>query len=163
MTPRCCDALTRRAGTWVLARLLLCLGGLVAGCASTPQASSERDREAKQFGTHPASATLYVYRIDTSTEDSVLWIGERLIGATLRNTYFRVNLEPGRHVLTGMGHDDGRLRIEVRPGMLYFVALTVLAGQSRFELVPDATGRKAITNCCSLLENWAPGQRPLLR
>jgi hypothetical protein len=162
MTPRCCDAITRRTGAFALV-LLLGVIGLVTGCASTPQASDDRDKAAKQFGTHPASATLYVYRIDTSTDDSVLWIGERIIGATLRNTYFRVNLEPGRHVLTGMGHDDGRLPIDVRPGMLYFVALTVAAGQSRFELVPEAIGRKAVTNCCSLLENWAPGQRPLLR
>lgn len=143
--------------------LLLALAATLAGCASTPQASRERDAEARQFGTHPASSTLYVYRIDTSVDDTVLWIDDRLIGATLRNAYFRVNVDPGRHVLAGMAYDNGRLTLETRPGMLYFVELTVAAGQSHFRLVPEAVGRQVVANCCSLLENWAPGQRPLLR
>ena len=148
-----------RALTLVLAGALLC----AAGCASTPQATAERDAEAKRFGTHPSTATLYVYRPEPSGDDSVLWIDNRLIGSTLPYTYFRVFLDPGRHVLTGTAGDNGRITIETRPGMVYFVALRVITGQSRYELVPETIGRKVLANCCFLLENWAPGQRPLLR
>jgi hypothetical protein len=135
----------------------------LAGCASTPQASAERDAEAKQFGSAPATAAVYVYRNDTAHEDSVLWIDGRVIGSTLRRTFFRVHLEPGRHLLSGMAADNGHLILETRPGAVYFVALTVVAGQSHFQRVPDASGRKTLVNCCTLMENWAPGQRPLLR
>jgi len=148
----------RGPGFAVLSGLL----ALLAACASTPQATHERDREAKQFGTHPASATLYVYRLDSGAEDSALWINERLIGATLPYTYFRVHLDPGRHTLSGVGADNGRLTLDVRAGALYFVALTVQAGQSFYQPVPQRVGREVVAKCCHLLENWAPAQRPLL-
>ena len=151
-------------GTRALAVLaVVALAGLIAACTSTPEASHERDAEAKAFGSHPATATLYVYRTDTSIDDSVLWVDGRLIGSTLPYTFFRIHLDPGDHVLTGMAADNGRLKLETRPGAVYFVALTVSAGQSHFEQVPAETGQKVVTNCRSLMENWAPGQRPLLR
>ncbi len=138
---------------------------MLSGCASTPEASRERDADAKQFTTHPGYSTLYVYRPDTASPDAdtVLWIDGRLIGATLPKTYFRINLDPGKHTLSGMGYDNGTLTIETRPGELYFVSLYVASGESHFWRVPPEIGQKAIARCCGLLENWAPGQRPLLR
>jgi len=138
---------------------------LLAGCASTPQASREQDAEAKQYANSPGNSTVYVYRTDfgNAETDSVLWVDGRLIGATLPRSYFRINLEPGKHTLTGMGYDNGRLTIETRPGELYFVSLSVVSGNSLFWQVPADAGRQAIDRCCALLENWAPGQRPLLR
>jgi hypothetical protein len=138
---------------------------LLAGCASTPQATGERDADAKQFTTHPGNSTLYIYRPDSdgTESDNVLWIDGRIIGATLPRTFFRVNLDPGKHTLSGMGYDNGRLTIETRPGELYFISLYVLSGNSHFQLVPPEIGRPAVNRCCALMENWAPGQRPLLR
>jgi hypothetical protein len=150
-----------RCGARMLAALIL--ASLLSACASTPQASRERDSEAKKFGSSPAMATLYVYRTDTYVDDSVLWVDGRLIGATLPYTFFRIHLDPGEHLLTGMAADNGRLKLRTRPGAIYFVALTVSAGQSHFQQVPAETGRKVVANCCYLLENWAPGQRPLIR
>jgi hypothetical protein len=137
---------------------------LVTACASTPQASRERDAQAKEFNTHPGTAALYVYRTDIAfDEESVLYVGGRLIGSTLPGTYFRIDLRPGEHRLRGIGVDNGSLIIEVRPGALYFVSLRVVGGQSHFERVADAIARQSIQACCALLENWSPGQRPLLR
>lgn len=138
---------------------------ILAGCASTPQASSARDEEAKQFHSTPGSSTLYVYRPDAGNfeADTVLWIDGKLIGATLPRAFFRVNVEAGRHTLTGAGHDIGIIEIETRPGELYFVSLAVHAGISVFRLEAAEAGRKALLACCALMENWAPGQRPLLR
>jgi hypothetical protein len=138
---------------------------LFSGCASTPQASRERDADAKEFRTHPATAALFVYRPDSSSveEDSVLFVGNRLIGATLPGTFFRVDVRPGRHLLHGVAHDAGRLEVEVRPGEIYFVSLRVDGGGSHFALKHAEAGRRELLACCHLLENWAPGQRPLLR
>lgn len=138
----------------------------LAGCASTPQASFERDAEAKQFVTHPNAATIYVYRGDfpaADAMDSVLYVDNRLIGATLPGTYFRIDARPGVHLLYGFGYDQGRLKIDTRSGELYFVSLNVIAGNSRFAPINPEVGKKEVMRCCELLENWAPGQRPLLR
>ena len=146
--------------------IVLMVALLVTACASTPQASRERDAEAKRFGSSPAAATVYIYRPTTNPaphDETVLWIDNQLIGATLPLAYFRVHLEPGRHVMNGLAHDNGRLALEVRPGEVYFIEQLITSGQSQFRLVSADLGMKVITNCCHLLETWAPGQRPLLR
>ena len=143
----------------------LLIAMLLAGCASTPQASRERDADAKQFVSHPATAAIYVYRADWSPvgDDSVLYVDRRLIGSTLPATYFRVDVQPGKHVLSGYGYDAGKLGIDVRPGDIHFVSLNVHNGTSRFALRDPQIGRRELLDCCAMLENWTPGQRPLLR
>lgn len=146
----------------VAAAALCALGG----CASTPEASPERDADAKLFGSQPAHATLYVYRPDTtasSEDDSLLIFDGKLIGATLPQTFFRIVAEPGTHVFSGVAVDNGRLQLEGRPGEIYFIRLRVAGGQSFFEPVNPGQGRSELLGCCALLENWRPGQRPLLR
>ena len=148
-----------------LRRVLWLALGFIAGCASTPQATRERDAEAKEFITHPATAAIYVYRstLDPPVEESVLYVDQRVIGSTLPGGFFRVDVNPGKRRLHGFGYDPGTLDIEVRPGEIHFVALTVVDGISRFVIRPPAIGRAELLDCCVLLENWAPGQRPLLR
>lgn len=147
--------------------LIVCLVAALAGCASTPEASRERDAEAKQFEPRPGVAALYVFRNDFagsgSREDSVLYVGGRLIGATLPGTYFRIDVRPGMHELHGYGYDAGSLKVRARAGEAHFVALNVIDNTSRFDPVAPATGRREIERCCVLMENWVPGQRPLLR
>jgi hypothetical protein len=145
---------------------LVCTVALIAGCASTSQASRSRDAEAKQFRSHPGSSSLYIYRPGAGRQeqdDSTLYIDGRLIGFTLPRSFFVVHLQPGDHDLYGIAGDNGRLRLETRPGELYFIGLTVEAGQSYFYRTDPQDARRAIRACCALLENWAGGQRPLLR
>jgi hypothetical protein len=138
---------------------------LVTACTSTPQASPDRDALAKEFLTHPAAATIYVYRspFNHLDFDSVLYADGRLIGRTLPGAYFRIDTTPGRHVLHGTGVDMGQYAIDARPGQIYFVSLDVLAGHSHFELVSGQIAQERVRACCALLENWAPGQRPFVR
>jgi hypothetical protein len=138
----------------------------VGGCVSVPEASPARDAEAKQFGTHPGAAAVYVYRNDFTshlTEDSTLYIDGRLVGGTLPGTFFRVNVRAGEHLLHGHGYDQGRLKLNTRSGEAYFVALNVSNNTSYFRTVDSASAKREIERCCVLMENWAPGQRPLLR
>jgi hypothetical protein len=140
---------------------------IVAGCTSVPQASEARDADAKQFNTQPGYAAIYVYRPDfgyaSDPAESVLWMDTRLIGSTLPRTFFRLDTRPGRHVLHGDAHDTGKLALDTKAGELYFVSLNVVGGISRFTQVSPDTGRREILKCCAMMENWAPGQRPLLR
>ena len=140
----------------------------LAGCASTPQATPERDAEAKRFLPRSNTAVIYVYRPDiavtgVASDDTVLYVGDRLIGATLPLTFFRFEVQEGVHQLHGTGHDVGNLKLEARAGEIYFVMLLSAGGISDFRRVDAATGKREILRCCSLLENWAPSQRPLLR
>jgi hypothetical protein len=138
---------------------------IVAACTSTPQASPDRDALAKEFVTHPGAATIYVYRspFNDLADDSVLYLDGRLIGRTLPGAYFRIDTVPGRHVLHGTGQDLGEFRLDARPGQIYFVSMEVLGGHSQYELVPAPLAQQRVRACCALLENWAPGQRPLIR
>jgi len=152
------------------ARLALLVAMIaLAGCASTPQASRERDAEAKRFLSRPDAAVIYVYRNDfptlggESSNDSVLYVNDRLIGATLPMTFFRFDVRAGEHLLRGVARDMGRLTLNTRDGELYFVSLQVVGGRSVFRLVDAETGKRDILRCCSLMENWEPGQRPFLR
>jgi len=138
---------------------------LLSACTSTPQAGPDRDAAAKEFVTHPDASTIYVYRspFNHYDADSVLYINGRLIGSTVPGTYFRIDVVPGHHVLHGNGIDVGQIALDTRPGEVYFVGLDVLAEHSHFHLVPQPVGQQRVRACCALLENWAPGQRPVLR
>jgi hypothetical protein len=150
----------------MVARLAVALAALllIAGCASTPQASPQQDALAKEFITHPNASTIYVYRSEFNhfDTDTALYLDGRLIGATLPGAYFRIDTVPGRHVLHGTGIDVGQFELNTRPGEVYFVSLDVLGAHSNFRLVPDQVGRERVRACCALLENWAPGQRPFV-
>jgi len=140
-----------------------------AACASTPQAPRSQDAEAKRFPADRRVAMVYVYRADLARDpvtdpiDSVLYADDRLIGSTVPGTYFVVRLPTGMHTLSGMANDQGRLEIDVLAGQIYFVSLSVASGQSWFRRVSVETGKREVRQCCVLLENWAPHQRPFLR
>jgi hypothetical protein len=140
----------------LLAAAVFALGG----CTSTPQATPERDAEAKRFMARLDAATIYVYRDDFAVDDldmqdTTLYVDGRLIGGTLPKS--------GEHLLHGFGYDQGSLKVDTRSGEIYFVSLQVTGGTSRFTLVKPETGKRDILRCCALMENWAPDQRPLLR
>jgi hypothetical protein len=142
--------------------LLVALGG----CASTPQATPARDAEAKQFLSTPGLAGIYVFRPDfqvAEMDDSTLYVDNRLIGATLPGTFFRIDVQPGPRVVSSSAAGSTELQLDTRPDVLYFVQLNVIGGNSRLALVDPETAKRAILRCCALMENWAPGQRPLLR
>lgn len=136
----------------------------LAGCASTPQATPERDAEARRFNANPGAATIYVYRPDfpnMDENDPVLYVGDRLIGAVLAGTFFRFDVRAGTHILRSYTHDIGSLKIDTHSGELHYVSLSVAAGHSRLALAGPAAAKREILLCCALMENWAKGQRPL--
>ena len=153
---------------WRRRLLTLAAATWLAGCAAVPQATVERDAEAKQFISRPDAATIYVYRddfaaMDQATDETVLYVDSRLIGATLPATFFRFDGRAGEHLLHGHAFDQGSLKIDTHRGEIYFVSLQSTGGTSRFTLVKPETGKRDILRCCALMENWAPDQRPLLR
>ena len=136
---------------------------LVAGCTWVPPAPLQDHALAKEFITHPDAATIYIYRSQFNhyDTDTILYLDGRVIGSTTAGTYFRLDINPGRHILHGTGVDTGEISVETRPGQIYFVALDVFGAQSKFRLVPDTVGRSRVVSCCTLLDSSMPGLRPL--
>lgn len=160
--------MTRAFGSSPLAarRALLVLILAFAGCTSTPQATRERDAEAKRFLSRADAAVIYVYRDETGTAldtDQVdLYVDNRLIGSTVPGSFFRFDVRAGAHLLHGYGYDQGRLKLDTRNGGIYFVSMRTASGTSEFRLVAPDAGKRDILRCCALFENWAPAQRPML-
>jgi hypothetical protein len=148
-----------------IAALSLCVAlAILAGCASTPEASPGNDADAKRFEPAPNAAIIYIYRPTGSGNGiSTIWLDGRLVGETLSRTYFRVAVRPGRNRITASGGDAGRLEIDTKADGVYYVE-TRVAGETQsesntfFRSVAPATGRTAILECCSMLDTWRPGQ-----
>ena len=139
----------------------LAMIALLTGCASTPLASLEADREAKRFDSAPNAAMIYVYRPKGYGGHGVstIWINDRLVGQTLPETFYRVPVRPGRARINVSGHDPGRLEFDTEAGGVYYVEAQV-AGEAQsesntvFRRVAPEIGQPAIQSCCRLLETW---------
>ena len=142
---------------------LLLLLALLGGCAATPEASPEKDADAKRFDPALRGAIIYLYRGDQRGGIATIWINDRLVGQTVPRTYFRVAVRPGRNRIGVAGNDMGRIDVDTREEGVYFVEMQVL-GESEsdhttiFRSVPADAAKRVITQCCTLLETWRPGQ-----
>lgn len=156
MQPQVRHSLVQRS---LVAAALLVLGA----CASTPEATPERNEEAKRFEAVTRDAVVYIYRPDrgSGAAEATLWANGRLVGASLPLTFFRALVLPGRTVLHTSGPDNGRIEFDTRGNDVTYVEMQTFNEQSpvtRFRLVPAEEAQAAIRACCTLLEVWRPGQ-----
>jgi hypothetical protein len=152
------------------ARLLIALGALaLCACASTPQATPEREAEAKRFEPVTREAVIYIYRpgAPLSGPETTLWVDNRLVGSSLPGTFFRVIALPGRNVIDTSPPDSGRIAVDTRGNDVTYVEMITEGDftdspSSRFRVVPDEVARAAIARCCWMLETWRHNQPRLL-
>lgn len=140
---------------------------LLAGCASTPEASRESDEEAKRFEPVTRDAVLYIYRPDrwSYSAATTLWAGGRLIGDSLPGTYFRVIVFPGPTLLHASGPDPGRIEVTTQGNDVTYVEMRTSNTDSPhtlFRLMPADEAQAAIRACCTRLEVWRPRQPRML-
>ena len=142
---------------------LLLLLALLGSCSTTPEAPPEKDADAKRFEPALRGATIYLYRGDLRGGVATIWIDDRLVGLTSPRSYFRVPVRPGRHRISAAGNDMGRIDVDTREEGVYYVEMQVF-GESEadhttiFRSVPADAAKRVIAQCCTLLENWRPGQ-----
>lgn len=150
-------------GYGILLVLLLC-----AACGSTPEASRERDAQAKRFEPVTRDAVIYVYRPDLvgTSPETTLWVDGRLAGTSLPSTFFRVLVFPGHNRIETSPPDSGRIVVETLGNEVTFVEMrtegTMGAPTSFFRQVPAEAGQKTILACCRMLEGWHFNQPRLL-
>lgn len=151
-------------------RLLVSLGVLaLCACASTPQATPEREAEAKRFEPVTRDAVIYIYRpgIPLSGPETTLWVDNRLVGSSLPGTFFRVIVLPGRNVIDTSPPDTGRIEITTRGNDVTYVEMITEGGftdspSTRFRVVPEEQAKATIARCCVMLETWHHAQPRLL-
>jgi len=136
---------------------------LLNACAATPEATRERDEEAKRFEPVTRDSVVYVYRPDrgTGAAEATLWANGRLVGISLPLTFFRAIVLPGRTVLHTSGSDNGRIEFETRGNDVTYVEMQTFNDQSpvsSFKVMPAEEAQSAIRSCCTMLEVWRPGQ-----
>jgi hypothetical protein len=142
---------------------------LCTACASTPQATPERQSEARRFEPVTREAVIYIYRpgVALSGPETTLWVDNRLVGASLPGTFFRVIALPGRNVIDTSPPDSGRIEIDTRGNDVTYVEMTTEgswfdAPSTRFRVVEDERAKAAIADCCWMLETWRHNQPRLL-
>ena len=152
-----------RRGYAAFAMLLLCMG-----CASTPEASRERDEEAKRFEPVTRDSVIYIYRPDRSrfAAPTTLWADGLLVGESLPGSYFRVIVFPGRTLLHTSGPDTGRIEVNTGGNDVTYVEMQTNneeSPQTLFRLMRAEDAQAAIQACCTRLEVWRPGQTRVLQ
>ncbi|MPZ44113.1 MAG: hypothetical protein GEV05_12035 [Betaproteobacteria bacterium] len=161
----------RYAGLAPCLRTFIALGtiALVAACASTPQATPERTAEARRFEPVTREAVIYIYRsgVALSGPETTLWVDNRLVGASLPGTFFRVIALPGRNVIDTSPPDTGRIEITTQGNDVTYVEMITEGGRNnppntRFRLMQPDDAKAAIAYCCWMLETWRYNQPRLL-
>lgn len=126
---------------------------MLAGCASVPTASVERDAQAKSFSVKPDKASVYVYRNESmgGAVKMAVEVDGQKIGETAAKTYMMLDVAPGKHKLVSKSENDSVLELQAEAGKNYFVwqevKMGVLYARSKLQLVDDATGRAGVGEC----------------
>jgi len=132
---------------------------LLSGCVSVPMASPEADAQAKTYATLPTKANLYVFRHESfgRTNKMTVSLDGKLVGQTTAQTYFLLQVDPGKHEVASLAENVSTLSVDAQAGKNYFVWQEVKMGawsaRSLLQLVDEETGRKRVDACMRAQHN----------
>lgn len=145
---------------------------LLTGCASVPMAPMDLDTKAKEFSPAPNKASLYIYRNENfgAAIPMTVSVNGKTLGQTAAQTYFRLNIMPGKYSVESHTENVSSLPLSVEVGKNYFVWQEVKMGmwsaRSLLQQVDENTGRAGVTEskliASSVSDNdWAPLDTPV--
>ena len=139
---------------WAAALLVAC-ALMLSGCVAV--APESRDLEAKQFQPLPDKGVIYLVRGEPVYSDRPVpvWLGNFIMITTHPDTFFRWEVPPGTHRISGHDTDFGTITVAAEPGKLYFVMqqLSYRYDISYFTLVEELDGRAAVRRATLLKGN----------
>lgn len=126
---------------------------LLAGCASVPLESPEKDAVAKQFNAPSAGKSgVYIYRKGGpgSALKKDIWIDDKCVGESASSVYFYEEVSAGSHkVSTESEFSPNDLMIDTAAGQNYFVnqymKMGLFVGGANLELEDEEKAKKAIS------------------
>lgn len=117
-------------------------------------------------------AVIYLVRSvrDWSTNASVVFIDDRWLGTTGAGIYYRMEVPPGRHRLSGYAFDQGNITIDAKAGGVYFVEQHVqgmynraqVMHSSEFMTITDERAREVIANIHTMPDRMREGSVSVL-
>lgn len=142
--------LTRRAALLLAAAVVA-----LAGCAGL--APESRDSEAKRFQPLPDKGVIYLVRGEPLYSDRPVpvWLGDFIMITTYPDTFFRWEVPPGVHRISGHETDFGTITVAAEPGRVYFVMqqLSYRHDISYFTAIEELEGRAAVRRAALLKGN----------
>jgi hypothetical protein len=122
------------------------------------KAAPEQEKAALSFSPASGKAVLYVFRhqLKGALQGVDLVLDGRCLGQTHGRTFYRLELEPGKHSLSGDKKCQESLEMEVAAGQVYFVEQELLQGMWRtgYHYLPRENAmqtRWAVQECKMLL------------
>jgi hypothetical protein len=134
--------------------LLLISTLLVAACAPIPP--SPQDIQARRFEAVPGKSVIYLVRDtpDLSGRPAAITLDDDLLITTYQGTFFRWEVPPGTHRISGYASDPGTITLQTEPGRIYFVQQRMTPFSrtpfSRFELIDERAGRAVVSRSVHL-------------
>ena len=123
---------------------------LLSGCASVPMASMDQDTKAKDFSPAPNKASMYIYRNERfgAAIPMTVSVNGKALGQTAAQTYFRLNLTPGKYNVESHAENVSNLPLTTEAGKNYFVWQEVKMGmwmaRSLLQQTDETTGRAGV-------------------
>lgn len=123
---------------------------LLSGCASVPMAPLDQDTKAKDFSPVPNKASLYIYRNESfgAAIPMTVSVNGKVLGQTAAQTYFRLNLTPGRYNVESHAESISNLLLTTEAGKNYFVWQEVKMGMwmagSLLQQADETKGRAGV-------------------
>jgi len=130
--------------------LTICIASVaLAGCAPrAPLAPEEDDQIAKQFVTKRGLGAIYIFRKRQFTNRSTplpVSLDDQLVGHISEYEYFRIDVKPGRHVVTVKGLANLKsVTLNVEADSIEFVEFLIDGDYRIYRTVDEATGKNAI-------------------
>ncbi len=123
---------------------------LLSGCASVPMAPMDQDIKAKDFSPAPNKASLYIYRNESfgAAIPMTVSVNGKALGQTAAQTYFRLNIIPGKYSVESHAENVSSLSLTTEAGKNYFVWQEVKMGmwmaRSLLQQTDEPTGRAGV-------------------
>lgn len=129
---------------------VLLFAAALGGAACAPLPPSPADIQAKKFEIPPGRGVVYIVRDEGgfNQDGATLSLDDAMTITTYPGTYYRWEVDPGRHRIAGYASDSGNISVNVEAGRIYFVqqwvAFGMLGPRSRFSQVPPDHGRATV-------------------
>ena len=128
--------------------LLLAAALRCTACAQLPP--SPADIQAKKFEIAPGRGVIYIVRDQAGFDQdgATLLLDDTTMITTWPGTYYRWEVAPGAHRISGYASDSGNISVKAEADRIYFVQQWVSFGmigpRSRFQQVSQQQGRTAV-------------------
>ena len=128
---------------------------VLAGCVGL--APDSQDFDAKEFRPLPDKGVIYLVRGEPLYSDRPVpvWLGDFKMLVTYPDTFFRWEVQPGAHRISGHEADFGTITVAAEPGRVYFVMqqLSYRHDISYFTMIEELEGRAAVRRAALLKAN----------